>query len=101
MHIPSAPKWDQAVHGLDMADFLPFGFGPARTSQGEKVLLSVGGTWPLSIGFAPAGYSELQESLLPEQTRIWHGNSHYQLTATTARTMGFAKGEDHFADCFQ
>ena len=71
-------------------------------SEYEKVrILALDDPRPLTVSFVPLHYAELQESLLPEETRMWPGYSHYQLTMTTARTFGLDKATDYFTDCFE
>jgi hypothetical protein len=76
--------------------------GPARLNRGEKVrILSVDDPRPLIVSFVPVRYAELQDVLVPEDVRTRPGYTHYQLTATTARTFGFEKAVDYFTDCFR
>ncbi len=80
----------------------PLSCGPARLNRGERVrILSVDDPRPLTVSFVPVRYAELQDVLVPEHVRTRLGYSHYQLTATTARTFGIEKTADYFTDCFR
>ena len=79
-----------------------FPCGSAQLKQGEKVrILSVDDSRPLTVSFVPVRYAELQDVLVPESVRTRPGYTHYQLTATTARTLGIEKAVDYFIDCFR
>lgn len=56
---------------------------------------------PGTVSFVPVRYAELQDVLVPEHVRTRLGYSHYQFTATTARTLGLEKAADYFTDCFK
>ena len=79
-----------------------FPFGAARFPRGERVrILTLDDPRPLSVSFVPVRYAELQDILLPENIRTRLDYTHYNLTATTARTFGFEKTADYFLDCFE
>jgi hypothetical protein len=80
----------------------PLSFSPVMLNRGEKVrILSVDDPRPLTVSFVPVRYAELQDVLVPEYIRTRLGYSHYQLTPTTARTLGIEKSADYFTDCFR
>jgi hypothetical protein len=79
-----------------------FPFGPAQIGRGEPVrILAVDNPRPLRVCFVPVRYAELEEGIVPEYIRSNPGYTHYQLSATTARTFGLEKGLDYFIDCFE
>ncbi len=89
-------------HATPTAQAPFFPCGAARLNRGEQVrILAVDDPKPLSVSFVPVRYAELEQRLVPEHIRSRLGYSHYQLSATTARTFGLDKAADYFTDCFE
>ncbi len=72
----------------EMEAFMRLSFGSARLRQGEKVpILDSDGARPLKVSFVPVRYRELQEELVPEQTRKLPHFTGYGLHLKTAKTI--------------